>query len=111
MKGEFQKILLGFNLTAATKLGQGNVFTGGCLSTGGVLPQCMLGYHPPEAEPPPGPVGHPPGPGSPPRTRQTPTPGKQTPEYGLRAAGAHPTGMHSCLVKHFRFFFSNGRQF
>ena len=43
----------------------------------------------------------------PPRTRQTTLdqaeppgrenpPGKQTPEYGLRAAGTHPTGMHSC---------------
>ena len=30
------------------------------------------------------------------RTRQT-IPGKQTPAYGLRAAGTHPTGMHSCL--------------
>ena len=36
------------------------------------------------------------GPGRPPRTRQTP-PGEQTPAYGLRAAGTHPTGMHSCL--------------
>ena len=27
-----------------------------------------------------------------------PPPGKQTPAYGLRAAGTHPTGMHSCLV-------------
>ena len=25
-----------------------------------------------------------------------PPPGKQTPAYGLRAAGTHPTGMHSC---------------
>ena len=24
-------------------------------------------------------------------------PGKQTPAYGLRAAGTHPTGMHSCI--------------
>ena len=24
-------------------------------------------------------------------------PGKQTTGYGLRAAGTHPTGMHSCL--------------
>ena len=37
----------------------------------------------------PGPGRHPPGPGRyPPR--------KQTPAYGLRAAGTHPTGMHSC---------------
>ena len=38
----------------------------------------------------------PPRPGRTSRTRQTP-PGKQTPEYGLRAAGTHPTGMHSYL--------------
>ena len=25
-------------------------------------------------------------------------PGKQTPAYGLRAAGTHPTGMHSCFI-------------
>ena len=55
-----------------------------------------------QADPPP------PGPGRhPPRTRQTPPirqippdqadpPPKQTPAYGLRAAGTHPTGMHSC---------------
>ena len=28
-----------------------------------------------------------------------PPPGKQTPAYGLRAAGTHPSGMHSCLQK------------
>ena len=39
----------------------------------------------------------------PPRTRQTPPdqgrpPGPgQTAAYGLRVAGMHPTGMHSCL--------------
>ena len=41
-------------------------------------------------------------PGSrPPRTRP-PHPGKQTPAYGLRAAGTHPTRMHSCnrLIRH-----------
>ena len=33
--------------------GQGNVFTGVCLSTGGCLPQCMLGCHTPlDGEPP-----------------------------------------------------------
>ena len=47
--------------------GQGNIFTPVCHSVhrGGVLPQCMLGYHPPwdQADPP----------GSdPPGTRQTP---------------------------------------
>ena len=72
------------------------------------LPQCMLGYAPPRSRHPPGadipPSRHPP-PGSttpweqtPPGSRppeQTP-PGKQTPAYGQRAAGTHPTGMHSC---------------
>ena len=64
-------------LPAATKLGQGNIFTGVCLSTGGekgCLPQCMLGYTPPD---------------------QADPPGKQTSAYGQRAAGTHPTGMHS----------------
>ena len=114
--------------------GQGNVFTGVCLSTGGgCLPQCMLGCH----TPPPGPgrpprdqadtppdQGDPPGPGRPPRDQadtplgqgrhpprdqadtcpgpgRHPPPGKQTPAYGLRAAGTHPTGMHSCLINVF----------
>ena len=41
-------------LPAATKLGQSNIFTGVCLSTGGCLTLCMLGYtlHPPRADPP-----------------------------------------------------------
>ena len=60
--------------------GQGNVFTGVCLSTGGggCLPQCMLGCHtppgwrtPPDGEPPqwrtPPPDGEPPLDGEPPR--------------------------------------------
>ena len=34
------------------------------------------------------------GPDTPPRPD---TPRKQTPAYGQRAAGTHPTGMHSCL--------------
>ena len=55
---------------------------------GGGLPQCMLGYHPPRSRHPPGPDTPPPG--------ADPT-GKQTPAYGLRAAGTHPTGMHSCF--------------
>ena len=74
------------------------------LLTGGL----RAGRTPPDREkPPPGPGRPPPpqtrqtppGPGRPsPRTRQAPPhpPGKQTPEYGLRAAGTHPTGMHSC---------------
>ena len=89
------------------------------LFTGGVSRQ---GEPPGQGDPPAG--RNPPGPGRPPwtgrtppqqggtpRTRHTPLdqgehppdqadpPGKQTPEYGLRAAGTHPTGMHSCLSK------------
>ena len=86
--------------------GQGNIFTGVCLSTGGggCLPQCMLGCHTPpgmENPPPPAPpIGwRTPPDGEPPRM-ETP-PEKQTPAYGLRAAGTHPTGMHSCFL----FFF------
>ena len=66
------------------------------LSTGGCLPQCMLGYHhPPGADPP---SRHPPEQTTRSRSprEQTP-PGEQTPAYGQRAAGTHPTGMHSCL--------------
>ena len=49
-------------LTAATKLGQGNIFTGICLSTGGegCLPQCMLGYTPLDQTPTPPPGADPP---------------------------------------------------
>ena len=54
------------------------LFTGG-----GGLPQCMLGCQPPQSR-------HL-------SQEQTPPPGKQTPAYGLRAAGTHPTGMHSCF--------------
>ena len=71
-----------FLLPATTKLGQGNVFTSVCLSTGGegCLPQCMLRYTPPPgADPPweqtPRP-DTPPGPDTPrsrhPRTRHPP---------------------------------------
>ena len=38
----------------------------------------------------------------PPQSRHPPKsrhpPGKQTPPYNLRAAGTHPTGMHSCFL-------------
>ena len=68
--------------------GQGNIFTPVCHSFcsqgGGGLSQCMLGYQPPRSRPPSW-------------SRHTPpSPGKQTPAYGQRAAGTHPTGMHSC---------------
>ena len=71
-------------LPAATKLGQGNVFYRRVsVHRGGVLPQCMLGYHPPGADPP--------GPGTPPPpgTRPPPGPGRPLPPPG---PGRHPPG-------------------
>ena len=59
---------------------------------------------PPDGEPPLD--GEPPRMENPPRWRtppmeeppgwSPPSPPKQTPAYGLRSAGTHPTGMHSC---------------
>ena len=59
-------------LLAATKLGQGNVFTGICDSVhrGGCLPQCMLGYQPPPRSRPP--------------TTRPPPPGAEPPPPGSR---------------------------
>ena len=65
-------------LPPATKLGQGNAFTGVCDSVhmGWGLPQCMLGY-PPEQTPPP----------------STEHAGR----YGQRAGGTHPTGTNKAV--------------
>ena len=78
-----------FLLPATTKLGQGNIFTGVCLSTGGravCLSACWDTHPPPQSRQPPKQTPppeqttprtrHPPGPGPPPT-------GKQTPAYGL----------------------------
>ena len=54
--------------------------------TPGRTPPQTRHTHPPDQ-------ADPPGPGRPPM--------KQTPAYSLRAAGAHPTGMHSCYPKNF----------
>ena len=62
---------------------EGYVFTCVCLSTGGGLPQCILGYRPPGAGTPQN--RHPP---------EQATPSKQT---ATVADGTHPTGMHSCF--------------
>ena len=96
--------------------GQGYVFTRVCDSVhrgggspGRENPRRLGDHHPPPAgrPPPPGPgrpprLGDhhpPPGPGGPPRLGDHhPPPRKQTSEYGLRAAGTHPTGMHSCYI-------------
>ena len=125
--------LLTILLLAATKLGQGNVFTGICDSVhgGGVSASMHAGMpDPPGSRHPPGQTSprtrppltrhppdqaHPPRPGTHPQTRHTP-PGtgthtlgpapparKQTQAYSQWAAGTHPTGMHSCYMSHFAY--------
>ena len=61
----------------------------------------MLGYHPPGPDPP----------GPDPLLGSRHPLGKQTPGYGQRAAGTHPTGMHSCLDKISSFSFANFKSF
>ena len=105
-------------LPAATKLGQGNIFTDVCLSTGGGVSASVhagiyLGAattHPldqtsPEQTPPdqtPPPRSRPPREDTPPEQTLPPRadtpqsrpplpPGKQTSAYGQQAAGTHPT--------------------
>ena len=88
--------------------GQGNIFTSVCHSVhreGGFCLNACWDTSPPQTrQTPPHRDKTPPDQEDPPRTRQTPPPdqadppGKQTPAYGLRAAGTHPTGMHSCFA-------------
>ena len=109
-------------LPPANVVCEGYVFTGVCLSTGGCLPQCMLGCHTPPKQTPlsrhPSPEGRHPSPEGrhpreqtpPPRSRQPPleadtplgsrppSPTKHAGRYGQRAGGTHPSGMQSCLT-------------
>ena len=81
-------LILKSSLPPATKLGQGNIFTGVCDSVHREgLPQCMLGYHTPSL--PPGSGRHPPDQAPPPEA-------EHTGRYGQRAGGMHPTGMQPC---------------
>ena len=89
------------------------MFTGVCHSfcSQGGLRRTPPGRTPPDQtrqtprtkETPPGTRENPPDQGDSPGTRENPPgpgrspPWKQTPAYGLRAAGTHPAGMHSCL--------------
>ena len=70
----------------------------------GVCLNACWDARPPQTRHPPGPGNNPPPRSRPPRSRHPPgagrPPGKQTPAYGLRAAGTHPTGMHSCSKYH-----------
>ena len=67
-------------LPPANEVCEGYVFTCVCLSTGGCLPHCMLGIHPPGADTP---------------AADTP-PAVYAGRYGQQAGGTHPTGMHTC---------------
>ena len=97
-------------LPAATKLGQGYIFTGVCDSNhrGVCLSACWDTTHPlpsgtrqaPQTRQAPGPGRHPgqtrqaplpPGPG-----RHTPPRAEHTWRYGQQVGGMHPTGMQSC---------------
>ena len=109
-------------LPAATKLGQ-VIFSQACVKNsvhGGVSASGHAGIHPPgpgtpPTRHPPDQAPHPPD-QAPPRDQARPSPrtrhppdqadppgvaapplGKQTAACGQRAAGTHPTGIHSCL--------------
>ena len=108
-------------LPAATKLGQGNIFhkrvsvhRGGGVCHSACWDATPLGADPPGSRPPweqtPRSRHCPPWEQTPPPPRsrhrppweQTHPPRMETPAYGQRAAGMHPTGMHSSV--NFNFF-------
>ena len=89
-------------LPPANEVCEGYIFTGVCLSTGGVSAPLHAGIHS---------LPCPPGPNTPLRSRyspeQTPT-SEQTPlravhagRYGQQEGGTHPTGMYSCVFRYF----------
>ena len=96
-------------------LGQGNKFTGVCLSTGGVPDQVTSGQTPPRADTPlglstpprtkytPGTKYTPQGLSTPPRTNTPPRTKYTPPGYGQRAGGMHPTGMQTCFFCIYQF--------
>ena len=98
---------LQFDLFTAHKqsLGQGNIFSSMCqeFCSQGVLPQCMLGYHPPweqkppRSRPPPPGSRHPPGPGTP---RRRHPPGADTPQPGTPLGADTPLGPGTPLWDH-----------
>ena len=83
-------------LPAATNFGQGNIFTSVCQEFcsqgGGVCLSACWDTPPRTRHTPPG--ADPPDQARPPA--DTPLPPKHTAAYAQRAAGTHPTGMHSC---------------
>ena len=112
MSGRYASYWNAFLLLATTKFcGQGNIFAPVFHSVhgGGGIPEGTEADPPGSRPPPDQALPRPDTPQTrhthtmdqtPPRGRHPPgpdTPRKQTPAYGLRAAGTHPTGMHSCL--------------
>ena len=97
--------------------GQGNIFTPVChsfCSQGGICLSACWDTSPQQTPPRPDTTPRPdtpPGTRPPPSSRQPPgadpLPGKQTPAYGLRAAGTHPTGMHSFFMLNLTIKFYN----
>ena len=77
-----------------------------CLSMGGCLPHCMLGYTPPHRHPQADTPGQTPPLGRHPLPpQQTPPLGRHPPAqcmlgYGQQAGGTHPTGMQSCSIRY-----------
>ena len=108
-----EKLVVGYSFYLPQRsCGQGNIFTPVCHSVhrggsasvhAGIPPQSR---HPPQEQTLPQSRHHPPLGADTPQSRHPPkqTPPKQTPPwkqtlaYSLRAAGTHPTGMHSCFV-------------
>ena len=62
---------------------EGYVFTGVCMSTGGVSAPLHAGIHPPGPDPP--------------RSRHPP-PQDQISQCGRQVGGTHPTGIHTCFL-------------
>ena len=85
--------IIATSLPSAKEVCKGYVFTGVCLSTGGVSAPLHAGIHTPQTR-----GRQPPG-ADPPQSRP---PGADTPcavhawRYGQQAGGTHPTGMHTC---------------
>ena len=100
---ELSEDLLHYNYRPQRSCGQGNIFTPVCHSVHREGSASVHGGIPPPpsgADTPPG-TKHPPGADPPPPTGPSTPLGKQTPAYGLRAAGTHPTGMHTCCFVYF----------
>ena len=89
----FQNPLARTHYRPQRSCGQGNIFAPVCHSVhrglGGGVWYLSMHRPPPRSRHPPSRSRQPPG--------SRPPPGKQTPAYGQRAAGTHPTGMHSCF--------------